>query len=134
MVWACGGPRCPPPRSARSGCGRRSRCAAAATSWNGPLREPSSIGAAGDIACEPPPDPTDPEACQYDDTADLLAGLAGVLVLGDSQYEARGYEAFQRYYRPTWGRFRSQTFPVPGNHEYTQDPRSAPNGYFRLLR
>ena len=96
-------------------------------------QEPVSIGAAGDVACEAPPDPTDPDACQYDDTADLLDGLTGVLVLGDSQYEAGGYEAFQRYYRPTWGRFLSRTFPVPGNHEYTQDPRSAPNGYFRFF-
>ncbi len=91
------------------------------------------IGAAGDIACERPPQPTDTEACRYDDTADLLAGLAGVLVLGDAQYERGDYEAFLRYYEPTWGRFRSQTFPVPGNHEYTQDPRSTPNGYFRYF-
>jgi hypothetical protein len=94
---------------------------------------PVWIGAAGDVACGSPPDPTDPDRCQYDETADLLAGLTGVLVLGDSQYDTGDYGAFLRYYRPTWGRFLSRTFPVPGNHEYTQDPRSAPTGYFRYF-
>lgn len=92
------------------------------------------IGAAGDIACSSDPGPSNrPDNCQYDDTADLLAGLTGVLVLGDSQYETGDYEAYLKYYDPTWGRFLARTFPVPGNHEYTEDPSSAPNGYFRYF-
>jgi len=92
------------------------------------------IGAAGDIACSSAPEPSNrPDNCQYDDTADLLGGLTGVLVLGDGQYEAGDYEAYRKYYGPTWGRFLVRTFPVPGNHEYTDDPGSTPNGYFRYF-
>ncbi|MGZ8651204.1 MAG: metallophosphoesterase family protein [Actinomycetota bacterium] len=92
------------------------------------------IGAAGDVACASDPESNDrPDNCQYDDTADLLVGLTGVLVLGDSQYETGGDEAFRKYYDPTWGRFLEQTFPVPGNHEYTEDPSATPNGYFRYF-
>ena len=94
---------------------------------------PIAIGAAGDIACESPPDPVDLDRCRYDDTADLLTGLAGVLVLGDGQYESGELEAFRRYYQPTWGRYLARTYPAPGNHEYTQDPRSAPTGYFQYF-
>ncbi len=95
--------------------------------------KPIAIGAAGDIACESPPDPADLDRCRYDDTADLLSGLDGVLVLGDSQYESGELEAFRRYYQPTWGRYLARTYPAPGNHEYTQDPRSVPTGYFRYF-
>lgn len=92
------------------------------------------IGAAGDIACAGNPEPgSHPDNCQYDDTADLLTGLTAVLVLGDSQYETGDYESYRRYYGPTWGRFLARTFPVPGNHEYTEDPGSTPNGYFRYF-
>lgn len=92
------------------------------------------IGAAGDIACPNDPEPSDHlDTCRYDDTADLLAGLTGVLVLGDSQYDVGAYAAYREYYDPTWGRFLGQTFPVPGNHEYTDDPSSTPNGYFRYF-
>ena len=72
-----------------------------------------------------------PDSCQYDDTADLLDGLTAVLVLGDGQYETGDYDAYVKYYGPTWGRFRTRTFPAPGNHEYTEDPspsRTATSG------
>ena len=38
-----------------------------------------------------------------------------------------------KYYGPTWGRFRTRTFPAPGNHEYTEDPAAVPTGYFRYF-
>jgi hypothetical protein len=92
------------------------------------------VGAAGDIACASDPESNDrPDTCQFDDTADLLAGLTAVLVLGDGQYENGDYEAYRRYYGPTWGRFLPRTFPVPGNHEYGEDPGSVPDGYFRYF-
>jgi hypothetical protein len=92
------------------------------------------VGAAGDVACASEPAPSDrPDSCQYDDTADLLDGLTAVLVLGDGQYETGNYDAYMTYYGSTWGRFRTRTFPAPGNHEYAQDPNAAPNGYFRYF-
>ncbi|MGH2670143.1 MAG: metallophosphoesterase family protein [bacterium] len=94
------------------------------------------IGAAGDIVCPSDPYPdTNPDHCQYDDTADLVVGtgLTRVLPLGDDQYNTGSYSAFTTYYDPTWGRVLGKTSPVPGNHEYRQDPSSTPRGYFRYF-
>jgi hypothetical protein len=81
------------------------------------------IAAAGDISC----DPASPAYngglgtstdCRQAHTADLLAGAAAVLPLGDNQYGCGGLAAYEQSYDPTWGRFKAVTHPVPGNHEY----------------
>jgi hypothetical protein len=83
------------------------------------------IAAAGDIAC----DPAHPSfnggegsqtSCRQKYTSDLLmdAGLTAVLPLGDVQYECGGYQAFLQSYGPSWGRVKSISRPVIGNHEY----------------
>ena len=84
------------------------------------------IAAAADIAC----DPTDSHFgvggvgtvgfCNQLDTSNLLPGVSAVLPVGDLQYECGGLAAFTApgAYDSTWGRFKSITFPVPGNHEY----------------
>jgi hypothetical protein len=90
------------------------------------------IAAAGDIAC----DPGDPDyrngngtstACRQRYTSDLMvgAGLSAVLPLGDNQYTDGTLSKYQAVYDPTWGRVKSITRPVVGNHE----PDSA-TGYF----
>ena len=82
------------------------------------------IAAAGDIACDPTsrlfthPDGSD---CAETATSNLLLGishLAAVLPLGDDQYECGRASAFAASYAPSWGRLKSITHPVPGNHEY----------------
>jgi hypothetical protein len=89
------------------------------------------IAAAGDIAC----DPSDPGfnggagtsvRCRQRATSDLLvgAGLAAVLPLGDIQYDSASLSAIQAVYHPTWGRVKSISRPVLGNHE------GGWNGYF----
>ena len=55
---------------------------------------------------------------------------AVVLALGDTQYRNGTIAEYLRSYDPTWGRFLSKTFPVPGNHEYNT-PRAA--GFFRYF-
>ena len=83
------------------------------------------IAAAGDIAC----DPTNSNFnngngttsnCRQKYTSDLLvnASLAAVLPLGDVQYYCGGYQAFLQSYDLSWGRVKSITHPVVGNHEY----------------
>jgi acid phosphatase type 7 len=84
------------------------------------------IAAAGDIAC----DPADPgigpngigngSTCMEQTTADLLVGhgYSAVLSLGDNQYYCGSLTAYQQVYDDTWGRVKSITHPVPGNHEY----------------
>jgi 3',5'-cyclic AMP phosphodiesterase CpdA len=41
-----------------------------------------------------------------------------LLLLGDLQYERGSAVDFQERYEPTFGEFKSITYPVPGNHEY----------------
>jgi len=94
------------------------------------LAEDPVIFAAGDIAC----DPSDPNyfggigsgtRCRARATGDViedqlisLTAPAAVLDLGDTQYECGAIGDFQQSYDASWGRFKSITNPVPGNHEY----------------
>jgi hypothetical protein len=83
------------------------------------------IAAAGDIAC-PASSPDyaagrgTRERCRQQATSDLLVDRRpdAVLALGDLQYENGSAASFQQVYHPTWGRLRSITRPVIGNHEY----------------
>jgi hypothetical protein len=79
--------------------------------------------AAGDIAdC----------AVQGDEqTANLLDALSGtVLTLGDNVYPNGTATEFINCYNPTWGRHKSRTRPVPGNHDYFTANASGYYGYF----
>jgi alkaline phosphatase len=49
---------------------------------------------------------------------------ARAFTLGDNAYPDGTLEQFARCYEPTWGRFKSRTIPVVGNHEY-RTPRAA---------
>ena len=108
-----------------------------------PARAGPLIAAAGDIAC----DPAQPgfnaglgtnNACHQMRTSNLLVGtdLAGVLTLGDNQYECGSYASFLQSYDPSWGRVKSITHPAVGNHEYQTspgadcDPTGQASGYF----
>ena len=95
------------------------------------------VAAAGDIAC----DPASPQygnglgsglECRQRATSDLLVGEAheAVLVLGDIQYEFGDLDAFEASYDATWGRVKSSTRPVPGNHEYAT---AGAAGYFEYF-
>ena len=84
------------------------------------------IAAAGDIACSPSDSnyksgAGTSTACRQKYTSDLLvnAGLAAVLPLGDLQYNGGALSDFRAVYDPTWGRVKSITRPVLGNHEGT---------------
>jgi hypothetical protein len=82
------------------------------------------IAAAGDIACAP----TDPgynggngtaDRCRQRATSDLLAGagLAAVLPVGDIQYDSPSAANLAAVYDPTWGRVKSISRPILGNHD-----------------
>jgi acid phosphatase type 7 len=97
----------------------------------------SKIAAAGDIACDPTSSAFDDgrgsgSNCRQLATSELLvgSGYAAVLVLGDLQYEDGAYSKFRASYEPSWGRVRSITKPVPGNHEY--ETPGAP-GYYQYF-
>ena len=92
------------------------------------------VGAAGDIACDPADSSYNSgngtsSTCRQKYTSDLLVnrGLAGVLSLGDNQYESGALSAFKTSFDPTWGRAKSIMHPAVGNHEYNT---SGAAGYF----
>jgi 3',5'-cyclic AMP phosphodiesterase CpdA len=68
-------------------------------------------------------------------TADLVPKIKpkAVLVLGDNQYEKGELENYRKSYDPTWGKFKSITKPVPGNHEYATDQAAGYFDYFGKL-
>jgi hypothetical protein len=99
--------------------------------WTADAAADPVIAAAGDIAC----DPSDPgynggrgtaHRCRQRATSDLLvgAGLAAVLPLGDIQYDSPSASNLKAVYNRTWGRVRSISHPVLGNHD------GAGNSYF----
>jgi Calcineurin-like phosphoesterase len=107
--------------------------AAVALTWIGaaPAAADPVIAAAGDIAC----DPADPDYnggagttghCRQRATSDVLvgAGLTAVLPLGDIQYNSASLSNIMAVYDPTWGRVKSISRPILGNHE------SSGTGYF----
>ncbi|MFC7649420.1 metallophosphoesterase family protein [Streptosporangium lutulentum] len=49
---------------------------------------------------------------------------------GDEAYPNGSASNFSTYYEPTWGRFKSRTRPVAGNHEYVTPGASAHYAYF----
>jgi hypothetical protein len=54
-----------------------------------------------------------------DATSRLLDGISGlVFALGDNAYPNGTAQQYRDCYAPAWGRHRSRTRPVPGNHEY----------------
>jgi hypothetical protein len=100
----------------------------------GPLPDGDPVlVAAGDIAC----DPTSTQfrggagvstACRQRYTADLVRpDVAGVLALGDNQYNDNQLVKYQQAYDLSWGRFKDLIRPGIGNHEYLT-PGAA--GYF----
>src|SRR5438093_209035 len=90
------------------------------------------IAASGDIACDPGDSGFNKgngtsTRCRQKYTSNLLvnAGLAGVLTLGDNQYDSAALSAFKASYDPSWGRVKSMTHPSLGNHE-----SGSATGYF----
>jgi hypothetical protein len=95
------------------------------------------IAAAGDIACDPASSSFNgglgtSTSCRQKHTSDLLVGsdLAGVLTLGDNQYEDGALAKFQASYDASWGRVKSITRPSAGNHEYSTADATGHFDYF----
>jgi len=92
------------------------------------------VGVAGDIACATDDPNFDggvgtTSACRMLATSNLLVnkGFAAVLPLGDEQYNSGSLSSFMDSYNLSWGRVKSISHPVVGNHEYGT---SGASGYF----
>jgi hypothetical protein len=107
--------------------------AASVLTGAGPARGsvPIVVVAAGDIACAPGAAST-ATTCQQMRTASLIGTLNPryLLPLGDLVYPAGSQPGFSHSYAPSWGRFKSITKPVPGNHEYGTPGAAGYFGYF----
>jgi hypothetical protein len=89
----------------------------------GPGATPVTLVGAGDIAsC----------ASEGDEATAALLGEAGgtVFTAGDNVYDDGTLAEFQACYDSSWGRFKAQTLPVVGNHEYNTNWAS---GHFRYF-
>ena len=93
------------------------------------------IAAAGDIACHPADrsfagGEGSTRSCHQLAVSDLLLGdgIDRVLALGDLQYYCGTKAAFQASYDLSWGRVKSKTLPVPGNHEYIDKSKASEEG------
>jgi calcineurin-like phosphoesterase family protein len=64
-------------------------------------------------------------------TASLLDRISGtVFTAGDNAYPNGSSRDFADCYEPFWGRHKSRTRPVPGNHEYNTSGAGGYFGYF----
>lgn len=72
--------------------------------------------------------------CNHDGarrTGRLLDGIPGtVFMLGDGAYPRGSAEDYDKCYDPYWGRHRSRTRPVAGNHDYDEPGSPGFLGYF----
>lgn len=91
-----------------------------------PFADPVIV-AAGDIVCGNNTPTGTP--CKHAETAALIGTInpTAVLLLGDNQYENGTLAEYNALYGPTWGQYKSITYPSVGNHEY-QTANAA--GYF----
>jgi calcineurin-like phosphoesterase family protein len=76
------------------------------------------VYAGGDIACAPGSSTTSTK-CRERYTSDVVVkgGATRALALGDLQYDSASLSNLRNSYDKTWGRFKSITSPVLGNHE-----------------
>jgi len=64
-------------------------------------------------------------------TANLMDTIPGtVFAAGDNAYPNGASSDYKNCYNPTWGRFKSRTKPVPGNHDYLT---AGAAGYFNYF-
>jgi len=95
------------------------------------------IAVGGDVACGP----TEADynggagtatACHMRQTSDLVLAMAPqrVWALGDLQYNSGRLADFNVSYNESWGRFKTITDPVVGNHEYGTSGAAGYFGYF----
>ena len=111
-------------------------CAGGRSTPGGPTPDPPSdipqtvvLAGAGDIAdCSVSAE----GGVHARETGRLLdaVGADAVFTAGDNAYPTGSTAEFTNCYDPAWGRFKSKTFPVPGNHDYVQ-PGALP--YFQYF-
>jgi chitodextrinase len=107
-------------------------------------RSPTTTVGGTTAACSPPPPPpsSDPVITAAGDlcgtstdckaTSDLVLSInpTRALTLGDNAYPDGTLSQYSGEYDPNWGRFKANTSPAPGNHEYHTSGAAGYFGYF----
>ena len=101
----------------------------------GPARDAvvgTTIATVGDLACAPGGTVSATTCRQQQVSDDLVADteVTQLLTLGDLQYEVGALSAFQTAYEVSYGRLKSITKPVAGNHEYGTTGAAGYYSYF----
>jgi hypothetical protein len=124
---ACTGPQPPSPQQGVDSAARAAPAASSITVDPVATSATFTVAAVGDISA--------PKLANQVKTARLARSWnpTYVLALGDLQYPSGTLTDFERYYDPTWGRLKSRTRPVPGNHEYRDRRATGYFGYFGSL-
>ncbi len=93
------------------------------------------IIAAGDVGCDPAGSSFNggngsSSSCRMKYTAALVNSINPdkVLSIGDAQHYCGSLEAYNKSYDLSWGAFKNNTFPVPGNHDYLTSGGSGTTG------
>lgn len=83
------------------------------------LIHPANVAAVGIVTLAGAGDIASCHTWRDQKTGNLLDDIPGtVFTLGDNAYPNGTAENFKECYAPAWGRHKSRTWPVPGNHDY----------------
>ena len=95
-----------------------------------PVEGAVTLVGAGDIAvCGS--NTSDTRTAQHVQSILLADTTAIAFTLGDNVYPDGSSSWYGACYEPTWGAFKSRTRPVPGNHDYYNNPNG--EGYFEYF-
>ncbi len=100
--------------------------------WFTSSSAPVNVAIVGDMVCAPG-STIGTRRCHHRQVSDTIFAdktLSALLALGDLQYENGELSAFNSEYEPTYGRLKSITWPVPGNHEYNIPGAAGYYSYF----
>jgi hypothetical protein len=101
------------------------------TSTHTPTLTPTSTLSADDVIFTGAGDIASCDNNNDELTAQLLDAIPGtVFTIGDNVYDIGTFTQYMNCYDPTWGRHKSRTKPIPGNHEYNT---SGAAGYFQYF-
>jgi hypothetical protein len=101
------------------------------TATTGPTPTPTATGSSSSVILVGAGDIASCSNNNDEATAKLLDGISGtVFTTGDNTYSSGTSTEYTNCYDPTWGRHKSRTKPVPGNHDYST---SGASGYFNYF-
>jgi 3',5'-cyclic AMP phosphodiesterase CpdA len=94
--------------------------------------KPTVVAAAGDLACRSGA-MTIADQCHHQEVSEAIVldrAVDAFLALGDLQYDNGESGGYADAYRNSFGRLRTVTYPVPGNHDWNTPGAAGYHGFF----